>query len=77
MSVSHEKGSFGSKEDVRSVTGQELRHRTVTEHGAQIVEDTKGDQTLHRGLKARQISMIAVSSLRFHRACDTQVLVSS
>lgn len=63
MSTSHEKGSFGSKEDVRSVGEQEIRHRKVTEHGAQLLEDTKGDETLHRGLKARQISMIAV---RFH-----------
>ncbi|EIM89892.1 dicarbixylic amino acid permease [Stereum hirsutum FP-91666 SS1] len=60
MSTSHEKGSFGSKEDVRSVGEQEIRHRTVTEHGAQLLEDTKGDETLHRGLKARQISMIAL-----------------
>lgn len=61
MSTSVEKGSFGSKEDVRSVGEREFRHRTVTEHGAQLVEDTEGGETLHRGLKARQISMIAVS----------------
>lgn len=60
MSASHEKGSYGSKDDVRSVGEQEVRHRMVTEHGAQLVEDTEGDLTLQRGLKARQISMIAV-----------------
>ena len=82
MSVLHEKRSIESKDGIQSVTEQETRRPVFTENGAQLVEDTRGDQTLHRDLKARQISMIAVSPsdhplFSLQLSCDTYLLVSA
>lgn len=63
MSIPQDKGKVAVDGDAQCPQDgySHLRQRFATEHGAQLIEDTKGHLTLRRGLKARQISMIAVS----------------